>query len=118
MNDTEITKTVDDLTNAIWSLIEFSNIVTKNAQAQREPKVWTFKDQMHKILEEIREYNFAVTSNQGDPKEHTRVKQIEEGLDVLLATITSYNVQKITREEVHEGITAIMNKFNERGWLE
>ena len=119
MNDIEIANTIDTLTKAIWSLIEFSNMVTKNHQAQREPKpMWIFKDQMRKILEEIREYNFAVTVNQGDIAEHTREKQIEEGFDVLFATLTTYSIQKVTYDEVHQEVVTIMNKFNERGWLD
>ena len=119
MNDIEIANTIDSLTNAIWALIQFSNMVTKNHQKQREPKeMWNFKDQMHKIVEEFREYSFAVTSKQGDPKEHTREKQIEEGFDVLFATLTSYTIQNITREEIHNEVVTIMNKFNDRGWLD
>ena len=119
MNDIEIANTIDSLTNAIWSLVEFSNMVTKNHQAQREPKpMWSFKDQMHKIMEEIREYNFAVTVNQGEDKEHTREKQIEEGFDLLFATLTSYTIQNLTREEVHDEVTIIVKKFNDRGWLD
>jgi len=119
MNDTEIANTIDTLTNAIWSLIKFSNLVTKNHQAQREPKeMWSFKDQMRKVIEEIREYNFAVTVKQGDEKEHTREKQIEEGFDVLFATLTSYTIQNVTYDDVHKEVVTIMNKFNERGWLD
>ncbi|MCH7865277.1 MAG: hypothetical protein IIC56_08705 [Proteobacteria bacterium] len=119
MNDTEIANTIDSLTNAIWGLIEFSNLVTKNHQAQREPKpMWNFKDQMRKIIEEIREYSFAVTVKQGDEAEHTRAKQIEEGFDVLFATLTSYTIQNITRDEVHDEVVTIVTKFNERGWLD
>lgn len=119
MNDIEIANTIDTLTNAIWALVQFSNLVTKNHQGQREGKpMWSFKDQMHKIIEEIREYNFAVTSKQGPDEEHTRQKQIEEGFDVLFATLTSYTIQNITRDEVHQEIVTIVNKFNERGWLD
>jgi len=119
MNDIEIANTIDTLTNAIWALVNFSNLVTKNHQAQREPKpMWSFKDQLRKVLEEIREYNFAVTSKQGDEKEHTREKQVEEGFDVLFATLTSYTILDLTRDELHQQIVTIVNKFNERKWLD
>ena len=119
MDDLAITNYIDTLSNAIWGLVNFSNMVTKNHQKLREPQpMWSFKDQLRKVLEEIREYNNAVTGTQGNPEEFTRAHQIEEGFDVLMATLTSYTILNLTKEEIHQEVTTIVKKFNERNWLD
>ncbi len=119
MDELAITNYIDTLSNAIWGLVEFSNMVTRNHQKLREPQpMWDFKDQVRKILEEIREYTFAVSGEQGEPTEHTRPRQIEEGFDVLMATLTSYTILNLTKEEIHQEVTTIVKKFHERNWLD
>ena len=119
MDEVAITNYIDTLSNAIFALVQFSNMVTRNHQALREPQpMWNFKDQMRKILEEVREYSHAVTETQGNPEEHTRAHQIEEGFDVMMATLTSYTILNLTKEEIHQEVTTIVKKFNERKWLD
>jgi len=118
MEENELQGQIEVVTFSVSNLKRFSKVITDNAQKQREPKpMWTFKDQMHKILEEIREYNFAVTGKQGESKEHTRERKIQEGLDLMFTVLTSFDVLEITEEEIIRETETTVRKFNERGWL-
>lgn len=112
------TNIIDALTNSIWTGIEFAQMVAVKRNQQPNMPPYTFPNQVKKILEEIREYNFAVTEKQGDPKEHTREHQVEEGLDLHFATLSSYDVLKITKEEVKAQVTTCILKFQDKGWLD
>ena len=118
MEENELQGQIEAVSLSLANLKRFSKVITDNAQKQREPKpMWTFKDQMHNILEEIREYNFAVTSIQGESKEHTRERRIQVGLDLMFSVLTSFDVLEITDEEIARETETTVRKFNERGWL-
>lgn len=109
---------IDDLTNSLWVGIEFAALVAEKRNAQPNIPLYTFRTQLGKMLEEIREYAFAVQSKQGEPEEHTREHQIEESLDVHFATLSSYDVLKITKDEVKQAVTDCIIKFQAKGWLD
>lgn len=118
MNDIEIANTIDTLTNSLWTGIEFAQLVADGRNKQPDMPEYNFRSQLGKILEEIREYAFAVQSKQGDPAEHTRERQVEEGLDVYFATLSTYDVLKMTKDEVKKAVTACIVKFQAKGWLD
>jgi len=112
------TDIIDGLTNSIWGGIEFAKLIAIKRNQQSNMPEYNFRNQLGKILEEIREYAFAVQSKQGDEAEHTRKKQIEEAMDVYFATLSSYDVLKITKDEVKESVTSCIIKFQDKGWLD
>lgn len=112
------TNIIDALTNSILTGIEFAQIVAIKRNQQPNMPEYNFNNQTKKILEEVREYVFAVASRQGEEKEHTREKQVEEGLDLYFATLSSYDTLKITREEIREAVTTCIVKFQDKGWLD
>ena len=112
------TNLIDALTNSIWTGIEFAAMVAEKRNGQEGIPEYTFRNQLGKMLEEIREYNFAVQSKQGAPEEHTRDRCVNEGLDVHFATLSSYDVLKFSKDEVRQEVTNIIIKFQEKGWLD
>jgi len=112
------TNIIEALTNSLWTGIEFAQMIAEARNAQPNIPPYTFRNQLGKMIEEIREYGFAVQSKQGDVEEHTREHQIEEGLDVHFATLSSYDVLKITKEEVKAAVTACIVKFQAKDWLD
>lgn len=109
---------IEALTNSLWTSIEFAQMIAVKRNEQPDTPPYTFRNQLGKMIEEIREYGFAVQSKQGDAEEHTREHQIEEGLDVHFATLSSYDVLKITKDEVKQAVTACIIKFQGKGWLD
>ena len=109
---------IDELTNSLWVGIEFAALVAEKRNAQPDMPKYNFRNQLGKILEEIREYAFAVQSKQGEPAEHTREHQVEEALDVHFATLSSYDVINITKDEVKKAVTDCIIKFQDKDWLD
>lgn len=117
MNQVDLDNTINTISNSLWSLIEFSNTVTVNHQAKDKIEL-VFKDAIRKILEEVREYSFAVTEKQGEPEQHTRPRCVEEGFDVLFAGLMSHSLLNTTKQEVHDAVEVIVTNFNVKGWLD
>jgi len=115
---TYYTNIIDALTNSLWTSIEFAAMIAEKRNAQENIPPYTFRNQLVKMLEEIREYAFAVESKQGEPAEHTREHQVEEGLDVHFALLSSYDSINITKDEVRKAVTDCIVKFQAKGWLD
>lgn len=118
MNEQDRTAKAKELSDLINPLLIFTDGVNETIAASGKiAPILSYKDAMRKLLEEIREYNFAVVSKQGDPKEHTREHQIEESVDTLMALLTSLNVLGVTPEELNTQVKAVLDKFDARNWL-
>lgn len=112
MNDEDMRYYSESVTDAIVTLLKFSNMVTRNHQLQREPKpLWSLKDQINKVVEESEE---ILQANEHE----TRDRVVHENLDLIMASTTTMTINKITEEEVKKEVNVVLEKFLARGWLD
>lgn len=102
----EYQKTIID---SICTLKNETNRITQFHIDQHKGR-WPPEDQILKIIEEAMEIKNAWKNNDVE-------NEREEYIDLIMAVLTLLHLEEVTDEEIKIGVTKVLNKFVERGWL-
>lgn len=71
---------------------------------------WNPNLQLLHIIEEAMEIRKAWKNNDIE-------NEREEYIDLIMSVMTLLHIEEVTDEEIKKGVTKVLNKFVERGWL-